>query len=105
MWQVCIYVVLVKGKKHNIESSDQVTNECKVEGLNKQTKNSAIQMRKRQSRISWSSCDELLSCTKSIQSMSHANKATLMEYVGTNPRQEHMLKGELNRSLASSVNH
>lgn len=37
--------------------------------------------------------------------MNHANKATLMEYVGTNPQQEHMLKGELNRSIASSVNH
>lgn len=37
MWQVCIYVVLVKGKNIiNIESSDQVTNERKVEGLNKQ---------------------------------------------------------------------
>lgn len=42
-WQVCICVIFVKGEHIiNIESSDQETNEYKVESLNKQTKNLVV---------------------------------------------------------------
>jgi len=43
----------LKKKKNifNIESSDQETNRCKVEGLNKQTKNPVVQMRNREAEL------------------------------------------------------